>query len=270
MLKQRVITAIALITLALLAIFYLPLWGFKLVAAGVCLFAVWEWSVLAGLVTGTQRVFCLIAMAFVVALFNVMPVIILLGLGVLTWLVLCYFVFRHLQFAEIWQKISVWARAGLGVWILGITWVSLFFIREQAQGASYLLLLLLWIWGADTGAYFIGRRWGKHKLAPSLSPGKTWEGVMGGSATTFAIACCTGIFFAHSLAYYAALLFLAVMISIISVFGDLFESLLKRQSGVKDSGRWLPGHGGVLDRLDSLFSSAPLFALGLWLFNSLS
>jgi phosphatidate cytidylyltransferase len=117
------------------------------------------------------------------------------------------------------------------------------------------------VWAADIGAYFAGRRFGRRKLAPAVSPGKSWEGALGG----LACALFVSLAFAHALAvpWGAPLLLFTVLVAVLSIFGDLFESVLKRTAGVKDSGGLLPGHGGVLDRLDALLPALPLAALGL-------
>ena len=121
------------------------------------------------------------------------------------------------------------------------------------------------VWVADTGAYFFGRTFGSHKLAPSISPGKTWEGAVGGGLTVIVY----GFVFSSKLPAvlsdsFVLLLSALILLTVISIMGDLFESLLKRQAGLKDSSNVLPGHGGVLDRIDSLTSTLPLVAL-VWL-----
>ncbi len=154
----------------------------------------------------------------------------------------------------------------LGAAQLVVAWSAVMALHGQGgQGPALLLFLLVLIWVADSGAYFAGRAFGRHKLSPRVSPGKTWEGVAGGLAG--ALLC--GLVF-HYLdlapAPLLSLLGLCLLTALVSIGGDLWESLLKRQAGLKDSGALLPGHGGVLDRIDSLIAAAPLFALGLaWL-----
>jgi phosphatidate cytidylyltransferase len=264
MLKQRIITAAILIILVILGIFYLPLFWFDTVAAILFLLAAWEWGMLMGLAQPVPRLIYILVNLLAIAVFNYLPAAVILPLGFITWIILTYFVFHYQKFAHICSR-QLWVRGLLGVWVIALTWFSIVFIRAEPNGAWLLLLLLVWVWGADTGAYFVGRRWGKRKLAPTISPGKSVEGVVGGVITTFLLAVIIGLFFSSTLAYYGALLWLALLVAIISVIGDLFESMLKRQSGVKDSGQWLPGHGGILDRIDSLLSSAPIFACGIWL-----
>lgn len=123
------------------------------------------------------------------------------------------------------------------------------------------LLVLVLVWIADTAAYFVGRRWGRRKLAPSISPGKSWEGAAGGLIGALAYAIICG-FFIEGLAW-APYLAAAAVLAMVSIVGDLFESAAKRQAGVKDSGTLLPGHGGILDRIDSATAVLPLAALAL-------
>jgi len=128
-------------------------------------------------------------------------------------------------------------------------------------GALEVLLVLILVWIADTAAYFVGRAWGRRKLAPAISPGKTWEGAAGGllGALAYAIICR---FFIEGIAW-APYLAAAALLAMVSIVGDLFESAAKRQAGVKDSGTILPGHGGILDRIDSATAVLPVAAL-LW------
>ncbi|MFC1749637.1 phosphatidate cytidylyltransferase [Pseudomonadota bacterium] len=155
-----------------------------------------------------------------------------------------------------------------GLLVLLATWVALTYIHASSEKGPYLLLfLLMLIWGADVGAYFAGRKFGQRKLAPNVSPGKTIEGVYGGIALS-ALVAVVGMFL-FSIPLMDALWFipLCFIVVIFSVLGDLLESLFKRRVGVKDSGTIFPGHGGVMDRIDSLTAAAPVFALGLSLFG---
>ena len=134
-----------------------------------------------------------------------------------------------------------------GVVIWGLVW-----LRDSGSGGPILFMYVLCIvWLADIGAYFAGRRWGRHKLAPVISPGKTWEGVVGGvlGALTFCFVARATFFSALTL---TDALIVGVATSVLAPVGDLVESLLKRSAGVKDSGRLIPGHGGILDRIDAL------------------
>jgi len=143
------------------------------------------------------------------------------------------------------------------------TWVALVGIKREEHGNAWILLLFLIVWGADTGAYFAGKQWGRTKLAPNVSPGKTREGMLGGLVTVALVSLAFAQWNELSIPSTVYLMILGVVTAVMSVMGDLFESLLKRHSGLKDSGNLLPGHGGILDRIDSLLAATPFFYLGL-------
>ena len=149
--------------------------------------------------------------------------------------------------------------------ILSITtgWFALSWLRIQAEGPWLILLLLLIVWAADTGAYFAGKTFGKRKLAPSISPGKTQAGLLGGLITAAFVALLAVKLMPVESLDATRLVLIALATALVSVGGDLIISLHKRTSGFKDSGSLLPGHGGILDRLDSLLAAAPFFALGM-------
>jgi phosphatidate cytidylyltransferase len=151
-----------------------------------------------------------------------------------------------------------------GLWALAPTWVALARLYVQdGIGRELVVFVLLLAWAADIGAYFAGRRFGRMRLAPVVSPNKTWEGVLGGLVAGFIVALAGRAWFDLPAEAFLPLCVAAVLVSVI---GDLLESMFKRQQGLKDSGGLLPGHGGMLDRIDSLTSSVPLLALGLaWL-----
>ena len=155
---------------------------------------------------------------------------------------------------------SRWLIGTLGVFVIWSAWAAILAIHKTPNGSNWLLWIFALIWGADIGAYFVGKRYGKRPLAPSLSPGKTWEGAMGGAAVA-ATACLGALAAAGTLSW--AWVGTTLLLIAVSIFGDLLESLLKRSSGVKDSGTLLPGHGGVLDRIDSALPVLPVFALVL-------
>ena len=154
--------------------------------------------------------------------------------------------------------------AGLlaGVVVLFPTWLAL--VQLRVAGPGVLLALLAVVWMADVAAYFSGKAFGRHKLAPSISPGKTWEGAIGAGVgvALYGLAVRAGVAYEPVAVHFWILGLLTV--TAISIVGDLFESMLKRQAGIKDSSNVLPGHGGVLDRIDSLTSTLPVVTL-LWL-----
>jgi phosphatidate cytidylyltransferase len=266
MLLKRVITAAILIPVVVLAISLLPKNWFFGISGLVFLLVAWEWARLIGFMTKKAICGFLLIVFFSFWLIAQISAPVILLIGVLLWLGLIYFIFNLQIFAEIWSENRP-LRSILGIVLIAICWFAINFIRNQDPfwGPFYLINLLIWIWSADSGAYFIGRHFGKQKLAPAISPGKTIEGAIGGIGLTLIVAAVLGLFFPFGLRQYIGFMLLAVLISMVTVVGDLFESMVKRQAGVKDSGRILPGHGGILDRLDSLISAAPFFAAGLWL-----
>jgi phosphatidate cytidylyltransferase len=153
----------------------------------------------------------------------------------------------------------------LGALQLAVAWLSLIGLhRDHSHGPELVLSLLVLIWVADSAAYFAGRAWGRHKLSPRVSPGKTWEGAAGALAGALLVGLLVGRL-GLAQAALPGLLGLCLLTTVVSIGGDLWESLLKRQAGLKDSGALLPGHGGVLDRIDSLIAAAPVFVIGLQL-----
>ena len=156
-------------------------------------------------------------------------------------------------------------RALLGVLVLVPGWMSSVYLLSYPQGGLLMITLVLVVAAADIGAYFSGKRFGRHKLAPDVSPAKTWEGFWGGVAACAVLALVLWFLLPGRAAHIglASMIAIVVISGLASVVGDLTVSMVKRESGVKDTGSLLPGHGGVLDRLDSLCAAAPVFALGL-------
>ena len=156
--------------------------------------------------------------------------------------------------------------AVIGILILAPAWLSLVILHtSHSDGISQLLFLLILIWIADSAAYFSGRRWGKTKLANKVSPGKTWEGIFGAIFAILVFCYAYSRFMDMQGSEILLFLLLGIITVSGSVLGDLIESLMKRHSGIKDSGTLLPGHGGVMDRIDSLTAAGPIFVAGLWL-----
>lgn len=275
MLKQRVITGIALALGALLALLLLPPLALALLLAAAALVALWEWSDLAGLSgRGIRALYCLLAAAAMfgltqlAGLFTAVPrlwvVAEILAAAALFWFVALWWVAGFPDSSRRWS--AVWVRAAMGWLVLLPAWFALVWLRLQPQGQWLILVLLALVAAADIGAYFSGRALGRRKLAPAVSPGKSWEGFWGGVVAALLLVALPAwwLLWAPALVL-PALLAVAALTVLASVLGDLVESMLKRQRGVKDSGALLPGHGGVMDRLDSLSAAAPIFALGLLL-----
>ena len=153
----------------------------------------------------------------------------------------------------------------IGLLILLPAWQGLILLKQWPQANALIIAVMVLVWGADIGAYFSGKTFGKRKLAPKVSPGKSWEGLYGGLAASLLITLLVGLQQGWSAGGLLLALAGAAVVVLISVVGDLTESMFKRQSGIKDSSNLLPGHGGVLDRIDSLTAAIPLFAALLWL-----
>lgn len=272
MLRQRVITALVLAAIFLAALFGLPSGYFSFFIGAVLLIGAWEWANLSGFPTVWQRLgysFLLLVLLVVASLYlgfegeasphlNNMAIRDLLIVGCGWWALALLLVQGYPGSSVLWGHKAL--RLVMGVMVLIPTWVALVYVRQQSNGAWLVLLLMLIVAVADSGGYFAGRRFGKHKLAPAVSPGKTWEGFAGGFLANCLLA------FILSQALNVSLLLMLVLIvptSLISVLGDLLESMVKRHAGAKDSGSILPGHGGILDRVDGITAGAPVFALAL-------
>ena len=260
MLKQRIITAAWLAPLVLAGLFGLDGGAFALFTALMVLLATWEWANLAGVTrTGKRLQWVAVMAALMLAMWltgaatSIWP----LWLSAVGWLVNLYWVTRYPAAGGQWQATA--RRLAMGLWVLLPCWVGFNVLREI--GMAWLLFVLLLVWSADIGAYFAGRSWGKRKLAPHVSPGKSWEGVFGGLAATAILAILFALWFPLSLTGGIALVLVTAVVTLASVLGDLLESMLKRHRNIKDSSQLLPGHGGVLDRIDSLTAAVPLFAL---------
>lgn len=265
MLRQRIITATVLALVAIWAVLELPAVGFGLVLLAVILLGAWEWARLAGLDgTGGRLLYGGLVLAAVLALWPLVgSVAFVEGLLVLVCVGWCYALFWIGRYALHPDRRDRALMVGVaGVVVLVAPWVALMGLRD-GFGPPYVLFLLLLIWVADTGAYFAGRRWGRRKLALTISPGKTWEGAFGAGMATLVFASI-GATILEMGARWPGFVVVCMVTVGFSIVGDLFESMMKRQRGVKDSGALLPGHGGVLDRLDSLTAAAPVFLLGLY------
>jgi phosphatidate cytidylyltransferase len=262
-LKERVITAV-LLAAALLTVLFLAHADVGVVLfALVLLVAAWEWAGLANTGRPVARAAFTLAIA--------------LAIGWLAW----WAPTGRLPVGAIWVQLAIWGATALllarfplriprsvvlvaGLLILPLVWLTLaHLLKTRAIGPIWVLFLFAIVAAADVGAYFTGRRFGRVKLAPRISPGKTWEGLLGGLALVALVGAAGALWFAVPL---PALVALALATAGISIVGDLGISVLKRSVGLKDTGQIFPGHGGVLDRIDSLLAAVPLFALGLhWL-----
>ncbi|WP_447554134.1 phosphatidate cytidylyltransferase [Vreelandella sp. EE22] len=260
MLKQRIITAAWLAPLTLIGLFGLEGGAFALFTALMVLLGAWEWTNLAGVRRRQTRLKLVALVALFMAAMWVTGAALAawpLWLAALGWALNTYWVAHYPDKSRQWQSTS-W-RLAMGLWVLLPCWVGFNVLRES--GAVWLLFVLLLVWSADIGAYFAGRRFGRRKLAPRVSPGKTWEGVIGALVATAVLALGFALWQPMGMTGGVILVAMTALVTFVSVLGDLFESMLKRFRDIKDSSNLLPGHGGVLDRIDSLTAAIPIFAL---------
>lgn len=267
MLAARAVTAAILLAACVAALFLLPNLWWSAALLAVLLLAAWEWGALAGYGPRARWLLCGVVLASAIALYwaAASAVAIFAGggleqvvyaAGAAFWVLIAP---GWLRFR--WQPRGRLLMGAAGLVVLLPAWLAL--ARLQADPAALLQILGV-IWVADTAAYAVGRRWGRHKLAPTISPGKTWEGVGGAAA---AVAVYYGLLsasgWASSWAHGWSGGLLVACVAAISIVGDLLESWVKRRAGVKDSGALLPGHGGILDRIDGVMAGMPIAALFL-------
>ncbi|HTY48989.1 MAG TPA: phosphatidate cytidylyltransferase [Steroidobacteraceae bacterium] len=260
MLRARIITAAVLIALLLAIILLLPPWTTVAALTLVVLAGAWEWSAFLKPVGAGMRVGYLLLIGALLPLAwwgSTGPVgrLAVPAAAVAWWLVALAWV----AFAP--GRTARWSAALAGALALVPAWLALVRLRlDLARGAQWLLFVLALVWVADIGAYFAGRSFGRRRLAPQVSPGKTWEGVLGGALSSAVLASFGGGWFGLPRMVFVPLCLVAVAFSVV---GDLTESLLKRFAGLKDSGTLFPGHGGVMDRIDSVTGAAPVIFFGL-------
>lgn len=257
MLKTRILTSLALAAGFLAALFLLPDVYWALLMLAFITIAFWEWGGMSGMGKPWRHVYTSLAMlcgvivvlADDIGLLTLQPQVMFYSIlaATLFWLLAAplWLMFRF----NIRQPVIL---AFIGFVVLFPTWLAL--VSMRGISPWLLLMVMAAVWIADSAAYFSGKRFGKHKLAPQISPGKTWEGVLGAwlAVTVYGLILCYSL----SLTYWVIVGLFGI--TVLSIMGDLLESLVKRQAGVKDSGSLLPGHGGVLDRVDGLTSSLPL------------
>jgi phosphatidate cytidylyltransferase len=270
--KQRIVTGLVLAPLAI-AIILSPTPVFALLTAIAWLLAIWEWTRLVGVPSTALRMTTVVVGAALLAGLwlargeNLWWLVI--GIGTLWWLIALTWL-RHFSFAASPTQANRTLKLVAGMLVLLPAWAALIEIHGHPQlGPIWTLFAVVLVWAADTFAYFAGNRFGKTKLAPRVSPGKTIEGVWGALAGTGIVALLGGWLLGER-GWALALLFgLALLTVMFSIVGDLFESLIKRQANMKDSGALFPGHGGMLDRLDGVFAAMPVFAAGMALIDLL-
>ncbi len=270
-LKQRIITGLSLAVALVAAVIYLPVQALAVVFGLGILIAAWEWSNLAGYMQHWARAAYAFAHGLImvavyehcgfagtVDLTAVQPI---LGLAGLWWSIALLWVMSYPGSATFWNTRPMLGL--MGILVLIPAWLAIIYLLEDPQGRWLLLFMFVIVAGADIGAYFSGKQFGKRKLALAVSPGKSWEGVWGGLVVCALLALLVSNWIQPPQLSQGAILAIVLTTAFVSVLGDLLESMVKRQRGVKDSGTLLPGHGGILDRIDGHTAAAPIFALGL-------
>jgi phosphatidate cytidylyltransferase len=281
LLKQRIITAVILAPLAISAIFYLPLDKFAILFMAVMAIGAWEWGPLMGFANKRRRLaFVSATIILISALWYSLPLLqlwsangelhsgvsLVLWIAVAWWILSATLTFLYPRYSTFWS--SHRSIRGVFGWLTLIpTWLAFMVLRSNEytqdpyNGAQLIMFLFLMVWSADVGAYFVGKSIGKHKLLPNVSPGKTLEGFIGGVVCACIFIAIAGYSLQWQTHQFTLALIVTGIITTVSVLGDLNESMFKRQAGIKDSGSILPGHGGILDRIDSLTATAPVYAL---------
>ena len=276
MTRTRVLAALAMAPVAIAAILLLPTPWMVALAAIVFLAGLWEWFKLADIDdTLARTVLLVVNLALMVAIvwgsrtrdgLSYVLLEIMMVVGVAWWLLAAAWL-RHFEFASNHETHGRVFKLAAGTLAIVPAWCALAVLHGGApdgdpDGHRWLFVALAVVWAADSGAYFVGRRYDRRKLAPRISPNKTVEGLLGGLASGLVVALAFAPFAGATLRELPAVALVAVVAVLFSVVGDLFESLLKRHVGAKDSGDLIPGHGGILDRIDGVVAALPVFALG--------
>lgn len=263
--RDRVLTALVLALALLAAITWLSMPLLAALLAVAVLMGAWEWAAFAGLTDGAFRGGYVVVTALVLAwVYHVQGIAagrgLIMLLAMVWWLIAAWRIWRC-QTLRIRPREGALLVALEGWLVLVPAWTGLVWLSAEAKPWLYVLLALIWL--ADTAAYVVGRRYGRRRLADQISPVKSWEGVIGALCATALLAVAIGILrdwpWSKTLTWGSV----ALLTVVASVVGDLTESLYKRRAGLKDSGRCLPGHGGILDRIDSLTAAVPVYWLGL-------
>lgn len=261
MLKQRLLTIAILLPFVLYWLLATPPLVFQLVLVGLLAYAVWEYQHLIGLQNMLHRIIYLGSFLLILLLLTQLPALWLLNVAIFVWLLALLAIIRYPHDTQAWHNMPT--LLSLGFLVLLPCWVAFVQLRiATSQGPALLMYLLLLVWAADIGAYCAGRWLGKHPLAPIVSPKKTIEGAIGGALLGLLVAIGGLLYFNIPRSFLWTWLLIALITVGVSIIGDLFISMIKRQQGVKDTGHLLPGHGGILDRIDSVLAAAPIF---VWL-----
>ncbi len=260
MLRTRILTAAVLVALLLVVVLWLPPGATVVALTAVVLAGAWEWSGFLRPSAPAVRWVYVAVVAVLLALSWTFTATrrgtaIVLSVAVLWWVVALLWI--------LWapRRAAPWSAALAGLLALVPAWVALSRLRlDVPRGGEWMLFVLILVWVADIAAFFVGRHFGRMRLAPEVSPGKTWEGALGGAVVSALVAVAGSGWFGVAPQVLVPLCLVAVAFSVV---GDLTESLLKRFAGIKDSGTLFPGHGGVMDRIDSVTGAAPVLCFGL-------
>lgn len=284
MLLPRILTAVVLVAAAAAAVFLLPASYFSLFIGLIVLLGAWEWCALVGIDKLFSRLLFLLAL--IVPMLGIHFWTVFLEIisqamewedvkeysGALEWLVIfpvAFWVIMMILIRKVPEHLlkldlKLKFRAFTGWFVLLFAWMFLSRLRSF-YGTEMVMYFLVLIWAADIGAYFVGKKIGKDKLAEAISPGKTVQGMYGALLAGLICAIGLSVYYGFHIMIATDFIMLSVLTVLVSIYGDLFFSLIKRQKGVKDSGSLLPGHGGVLDRVDSVIAAAPFFYAGILL-----
>lgn len=286
MLLQRIITALILVPLVVLAVFQLHSEYFSLLIGLITLLAAWEWANLIGINSLLKRGLFLVALILPMLWLHFWTQFLELTAqvldwpdvrdysGALEWLVIAPVLFwilamiliRNMPAGVLKLEMRIRYKALIGWLVLLATWMFLSRLRAF-YGSELTLYFLILIWAADITAYFAGKKFGKTKLSPEISPGKTVQGMYGALIAGGVCAVVLSLIYGFPWMVASDFVLLSILTVLISVYGDLFFSVVKRQRGVKDTGSILPGHGGILDRIDSLIAAIPFFYAGIYLIH---
>lgn len=275
MLKQRIITALIMLPIFLGGLFWTSPVGFAWFTGLLVMVAAWEWARMGGIEAQGGRIAFAVATGALLPLGTSLPSTLVLLLAFVGWTGATWLVMTWPTFKTLWSRPVV--RLVSGFLLLQATWLALLNLRTagwtlagDVPGELLILYVFLIVWCADVGAYFAGRRWGRRKLAPLVSPGKSVEGAVGGLVAVSVLPFLCGAWAGLDMSAQLMLWLVSLVTAAYSIVGDLLESLAKRVVGLKDSSQILPGHGGIMDRIDSVTAAAPIFCFLLVLLGWLS
>ena len=273
MLIQRLLAALVLIPIVIAGLFFLSISNFAIVMLVIFALSSWEWAQFLHFTTKRSKSIFTILLTILAAIIYYLPIYVYLPINIFEIILLSSIAWWGIALVLVLsypKSVKLWGTSFFNKLLFAFFTLMPFFIAmiqlrqinyglNSYEGAYWLLYILVLVWATDSGAYFAGRLWGKHKLAPSVSPGKTIEGLMGGVASSIIIGLL--VYYSHFFnAPFYPFMISSVVAIFASVLGDLTESMFKREANIKDSGHLIPGHGGILDRIDSLTAAMPIFA----------